>query len=72
MQPASNKQEKEQIVIKLYHEGGTIRDIAHAAYMSFTDIGRIIQKVDGLKEENMDFKNKSKQAQGLHLFSISY
>jgi hypothetical protein len=33
-----NKQDKEQLVIKLYQEGRTMRQIAHEAHASFTDI----------------------------------
>ena len=67
-----NRQEKEQLVIKMYHQGKTIREIAQAAHMSFTDIKKTIQKIDGLKDENknVDIKNKSKNTQALYLFSI--
>jgi hypothetical protein len=42
-----NKQEKEELVIRLHQEGKTIRQIAAAAHLSFTDIGSIIRKIDG-------------------------
>ena len=42
-----NKQEKEQLVIKLHQEGKTIRQIASVAHLSFSDIGSIIRKIDG-------------------------
>jgi hypothetical protein len=56
----------------MYHEGKTMREIAHSAHMSFTDIKKIIQKIDGLKDENenVDMKNKSKTTQAIYLFSI--
>lgn len=67
-----NKRDKEQLVIKMYHEGKTMREIAHSAHMSFTDIKKIIQKIVGLKDENenVDMKNKSKTTQAIYLFSI--
>lgn len=45
----SNKYDKEHLVIKLHQEGKTIRDIASAAHMSFGDIGKIINRIDGRK-----------------------
>ena len=47
MQALLNKKEKEQLVIQLYQDGKTIRDIASAAHMSFSDIGKIIKRIDG-------------------------
>jgi hypothetical protein len=69
-----NKQEKEQLVIELHSQGRTIRQIASAAHLSFTDIGAIIRKIDGRDnddgvEVNKDIKNKSKDTQALFLFS---
>jgi hypothetical protein len=66
-----NKQEKERLVIRLHKEPKTIREIAHIGHLSFTDIGKIIRKINGQKEENIDLKNKSKDIQALYLFSIS-
>ena len=42
-----NKYDKEQLVIKLHKAGKTIRDIAQAVHISFTDIGKIIRKMIG-------------------------
>jgi hypothetical protein len=42
-----NRQDKEELVIRLHKEGKTIRQIAHIAHLSFTDIGSIIRKIDG-------------------------
>ena len=39
-----NRQEKHQLVVQLYNEGKTMRDIAKEAHMSFGDIGTIIKK----------------------------
>ena len=68
MQVVLNKKEKEQLVIKLHEEGKTIREIAAAAHMSFTNIGAIIRKIDGQDDETKDLKNKSKETRALHLF----
>jgi hypothetical protein len=65
-----NRREKEQLVIKLHQEGKTIRKIASAAHLSFSEIGSIIRKIDGRDNETKDIKNKSKDTQALYLFSI--
>ena len=69
-----NRQDKEHLVIELYRQGKTIRQIAAAAHLSFTDIGAIIRKLDGRDKdgdiETKDLKNKSKDTQALYLFSI--
>jgi hypothetical protein len=61
-------------VLELYRQGKTIRQIAAAAHLSFTDIGAIIRKIDGRDKdgdiETKDLKNKSKDTQALYLFSI--
>ena len=38
------RQEREQIVIDLYNQGKTIRDIAKEVRMSFRDIGTVLKK----------------------------
>ena len=38
-----NKYNKEQLVIELHRDGKTIREIAAAAHLSFSDIGKIIK-----------------------------
>ena len=69
-----NKRDKEQLAIKLYQQGKTIREIASVAHLSFSDIGTIIRRADGHDEdgdiETKDLKNKSKDTQALYLFSI--
>jgi DNA-directed RNA polymerase specialized sigma subunit len=63
MQQALNKQEKEKLVIRLHKEGNTIREIAHIAHISFSDIGKIIRKINGVDNneiESNDLKDKSK------------
>jgi hypothetical protein len=62
-----NKYEKEQLVIRLHQEGKTIREIASAAHMSFSDISNIIGKVDG-RTNDIKISNKSKATQALFLF----
>jgi hypothetical protein len=64
-----NKKEKEQLVIKLHQENKTIREIASAAHLSFSDINKIIKKVDG-NVGDIDLSNRSKSTQALHLFNI--
>ena len=48
------RQEKERLVIDLYNQGKTIRDIAKELRMSFRDIGTILKKTSGEKEDNQD------------------
>jgi len=73
LQVILNRRDKEQLVIKLHQEGKTIREIASAAHMSFTDIGAIIRKIDGGDNadsvEIKDIKNKSRETKALFLFS---
>ena len=69
-----NRQEKEQLVIKLHQEGKTIRTIASAAHLSFTDIGAIIRKIDGRDNDdgigaNKDIRNKTPETKALFLFA---
>ena len=70
MQVILNKQEKEKLVIRLHKEGKTIRQIAQEAHLSFTDIGKIIRKINGLKDERLDMKDKSVATRAIYLFSI--
>jgi hypothetical protein len=69
-----NKQEKEELVIRLHKEGKTIREIASAAHLSFTDIGVIIRKLDGRDKDDgskdiFDIKTKSTDTKALILFA---
>jgi hypothetical protein len=70
LQVILNKQEKEKLVIRLHKEGKTIRQIAQEAHLSFTDIGKIIRKINGLKDERLDMKDKSVATRAIYLFSI--
>jgi hypothetical protein len=62
-----NKEEKEQLVIKLHQENKTIREIASAAHMSFSDIKKIIGRIDG-NAGDTDLRSKSKATQAMSLF----
>jgi transposase-like protein len=48
------RQEREKLVIDLYNQGMTIRDIAREVRISFRDIGLILKKASGEKEEKQD------------------
>ena len=62
-----NKYEKEQLVIRLHQKGKTIREIASAAHMSFSDISNIIGKVEG-RTNDAKISNKSKLTQAIYMF----
>ena len=71
MQVVLNKQEKEKLVIRLYKEGKTIRQIASEARISFTDIGKIIRKINGDGNDDIsstEMRGKSKATQAMNLF----
>jgi hypothetical protein len=53
------RQDREKLVIELYNQGKTIRDIAKESRMSFRDIGTILKKASGGKEENQDKEQSS-------------
>src|SRR5215216_3386638 len=61
------------MVIDLYNQGKTIREISREARMSFRDIGSILKKASGEKEENQDKEQSllSPSTQAYHLFSKS-
>ena len=63
-----NRRDKEQLVIRLHQEGKTIREIASVAHLSFTDIGSIIRRIDGMVDDGVDLKNKSPETKALSLF----
>jgi hypothetical protein len=71
MQVILDKQEKEQLVIKLHQEGKTIRQIASVAHLSFSDIGSIIRKIDGQDNDSVEskaLKEKSVKTKAFWLF----
>jgi hypothetical protein len=61
LQVVLNRRDKEQLVIRLHQEGKTIREIALAAHLSFSDIGSIIRRIDG-QDDDVGLKNKSKDS----------
>ena len=66
-----NKQEKEQLVVKLYQQGKPIREIAQQAHLSFGTIGKIVRRINGQDEDETvpnDMSNKSKETHALSLF----
>jgi cytidylate kinase len=58
-----NRQDKQHLVIELYRQGKTIRQIAAAAHLSFTDIGAIIRKIDG-RDKDGDIETKDLKYSG--------
>jgi hypothetical protein len=68
-----NKYDKERLVIELHSQGKTIRQIAAAAHLSFSDIGTIIRREDGQDGESSvetkDMKDKTRETKALFLFS---
>src|SRR5919107_2579885 len=66
------RQERERLVLELYNQGKTIREIAKEARMSFGDIGAILnkaveEKTEGSKEQEQ--RQLSISAQAYKLFS---
>jgi hypothetical protein len=56
------RQEKERLVIDLYNQGKTIRDIAKELRMSFRDIGAILKKESGEEQNEKQTLSPSSQA----------
>ena len=56
------RQDRQKLVLDLYNQGKNIREIAKEARMSFRDIGAILNKADGGREQdNNDIENKKQQ-----------
>jgi DNA-directed RNA polymerase specialized sigma subunit len=74
MQILLNKKEKEQLVIQPYQEGKTVRDIASAPHVTFSEIGRIVKKLDGSinNESDINLRNKSKLTQAIYMYKYQY
>src|ERR687898_2316915 len=72
------RQEKERLVLELYNQGKTIREIAKEARMSFRDIGVILnkaveEKTEGIKQQDDAEENKEQeQQQHLSLAAKAY
>jgi hypothetical protein len=60
-----SKHDNEQLVIQLYQDGKTIRDIEPAVHMSFGDIGKFFKRLDGQNNDVIHTSNKSKATQAL-------
>jgi DNA-binding CsgD family transcriptional regulator len=66
-----NKQEKEHLVVKLYQEGKSIREIAQQTHLSFETIGKIVRRINSQDKDETgpnDMINISKETQALNLF----
>jgi hypothetical protein len=65
-----NRQERERLVLELYNQGKTIREIAKEVRMSFRDIGVILDKAaeektkgeEGIKQNNNNGGEKNQQS----------
>jgi hypothetical protein len=67
-----SRQEKERLVVDLYNQGKTIRDIAKDLRMSFRDIGAILKKSgEREEEENEEKQLLSPSTKAYQLFSKS-
>jgi hypothetical protein len=74
MSSIRTRQEREKLVLDLYNQGKTIREIAKEARMSFRDIGVILNKAveekeEGLKEQHEEIQQLSVSSQAYKLFS---
>jgi hypothetical protein len=66
--------ERERLVLELYNQGKTIREIAKEVRMSFRDIGAIlnktfVEKAEGSKEQQEEIQQLSVSSQAYKLFS---
>jgi hypothetical protein len=71
------RQEREILVLDLYNQGKTIREIAKEARMSFRDIGVILNKTvqdktEGLKEDDAEKNQNQEKQQQLSLSIQAY
>jgi hypothetical protein len=63
-----NKYQKKTLVIELYKQGKTRRQIAEIAHMSFKDIANVIKKHTGEEDDSADKPVKSKDTRAFELF----
>jgi hypothetical protein len=63
-----NKFQKQALVIELFKQGKTIRQIAGLAHMGFKDISDVIKKHTGEGNNSVNKPEKSKDAQAFELF----
>ena len=63
-----NQHQKKALVVELYNQGKTRRQIAEIVHMSFKDIANVIRKHTGEDTDPVDKPQKSKDAQAFELF----
>ena len=63
-----NQHQKKALVVQLYEQGKTRRQIAEAVHMSFKDIADVIKKHTGEYGDHVDKPEKSKAARAFELF----
>jgi hypothetical protein len=63
-----NQHQKKALVIQLYEQGKTRRQIAEVAHMSFKDIALVIKKHTGETTDSVNTPEKSKAARAFELF----
>jgi hypothetical protein len=63
-----NQHQKKALVIQLYQQGKTRRQIAEVAHMSFKDIADVIKKHTGEVSDSLNKPEKSKDARAFQLF----
>jgi hypothetical protein len=67
-----SRQEKQTLVLQLYKENKTIREIAKEARMSFRDIGAILKKASAEENENGQTTDKKEHHPPLSVSAKSY
>jgi hypothetical protein len=63
-----DKRDKKQLVIELYRQNKTIREIAQQVHMSFGDIGRIIRTINSGDDNINCCSSSSKSTKALWMF----
>jgi hypothetical protein len=63
-----NRHQKKALVVQLYEQGKTRRQIAEVVHMGFKDIADVIKKHIGEESDTVDKPQKSKSARAFELF----
>ena len=63
-----NKHQKKALVIELYNQGKTRRQIAEIVHMSFKDIDDVLNEYVGEDTDPVDKPQKSKDARAFEIF----
>lgn len=63
-----NQHQKKALVIQLYEQGKTIRQIAEVVHMGFKDISDVIKKLTCEENDSVGKREKSKDARAFELF----